>query len=74
MKAFTRDSELGLVPSVPCPYYCWQFWKWQKVRCECGATFISRNLGLMPPEYEAHYALNHIGPACNGTGEKVNRE
>ena len=50
---------LGWIPLPPCPFYVWQFWKWQKVRCQCGATFISRNLGEMPPEYELHWMLEH---------------
>ncbi|HXI85303.1 MAG TPA: hypothetical protein VNL17_14575 [Verrucomicrobiae bacterium] len=56
------DPLLGYMPDIPCPWYCWTFWKWQKVRCACGKTFISRDLGLMPPEYETHYVLNHIPP------------
>lgn len=57
----TYDPQLeAYMPAVPCPYYCWQFWKWQKVRCECGKEFISRDLGLVPPEYAAHYVLNHL--------------
>ncbi len=59
-RSYTLDKVLGYVPAIPLPFYCWQFWKWQKVRCECGKTFISRDLGLMPREYETHYALNHI--------------
>lgn len=57
---FTRDRDLGYVPAIPCPFYVWQFWKWQKVRCFCGKEFVSRDLGLMPPDYETHYSLNHI--------------
>ena len=61
--SYTRDPLLGPMPSVPCPWYVWTRWKWQKVRClKCGATFISRDLSLMPIEYESHYALNHIMP------------
>lgn len=48
------------IASIPCPYYCWQFWKWQKVQCQCGQTFISRDLGLIPRDYETHFALNHV--------------
>lgn len=59
---FTRDPDLGLVPAIPCPFYCWQFFKWQKVRCVCGREFISRDLGLLPKEYCNHYALTHIDP------------
>jgi hypothetical protein len=62
-----QDSSLGWVPSIPCPFYVWQFWKWQKVRCQCGRTFVSRNLGLMPPEYERHFAINHIEPVERGS-------
>lgn len=57
------DAALGWMPVAPLPWYCWQFWKWQKVRCECGKTFVSRSLGLMPPEYEAHYMVNHADAA-----------
>jgi hypothetical protein len=61
--SFDRDHELGLIPSVPLPFYVWTRLWWQKVRCgECGKEFISRDLGLMPPEYRNHYALNHIDP------------
>ena len=68
---YERDPELGLVPWVPCPFYCWHLrilhWRWQKVRCrECGKEFISRDLGLMPPEYRNHYVLSHIGALREG--------
>jgi hypothetical protein len=63
MSTFRLDPMLGYVPAVPLPFYSWQFWKWQKVRCQCGATFVSRDLGLMPPEYETHYVLTHIKEA-----------
>ncbi len=60
-RSYSIDSVTGgWVPAIPLPFYCWQIWKWQKVRCTCGKTFISRSLGLMPPEYETHYALNHV--------------
>ena len=60
MQGYRLDAELGYIPDIPLPYYCWQFWKWQKVQCVCGKTFISRDLGSTPREYEAHYALEHI--------------
>jgi len=63
--ASSFDPDLGYVPAIPLPFYCWQFWKWQKVRCQCGAEFVSRSLGLKVPEYETHYALNHIDPVDN---------
>jgi hypothetical protein len=50
---------LGYMPCAPCPFYVWELWKWQKVRCDCGKTFVSRDLGLMPREYEAHWMLTH---------------
>ncbi len=58
---YTRDPELGLVPAVPLPFYVWQRWRWQKVKCACGKTFISRDRGLLPREYEIHYVLAHMG-------------
>lgn len=59
--AFSLDPITGAyVPAVPCLWYVWQFWKWQKVKCQCGKTFISWDLSLMPKEYECHYVLNHI--------------
>lgn len=60
--SYSLDPKLGYMPAVPLPFYVWEFWKWQKVRCHCGATFISRNLGTMPPEYERHYVLTHVEP------------
>jgi hypothetical protein len=55
------DPRLGCyMPAIPLPFYRWQFWKFQSVECCCGQRFISRDLGLMPPEYEAHYALTHM--------------
>lgn len=63
---FTRDPLLGWMPKVPCPWYCWQFWKWQKVRCmRCGAAFVSRDLGLMPEKYVTHFVLTHVTPPDN---------
>lgn len=67
MPTYERDPDLGLIPSVPCPFYVWQRLWWQKVRCECGAEFISRDLGLMPPEYRNHYVLSHINALEDGT-------
>ena len=58
--SYTYDPQLGYIPSVPLPWYCWQFWKWQKVRCQCGATFISSDLGMMPLEYKRHWVLTHM--------------
>jgi hypothetical protein len=55
-----KHPELGYTLSIPCPYFCWQFWKWQKVRCQCGKEFVSRDLGLVPPEYEKHYKESHF--------------
>lgn len=57
---YVRDLFMGLIPAIPLPFYNWQRWKWQKVTCICGKTFISKDLGLKPKEYEQHYALTHI--------------
>ena len=62
MECYEEDKDLGWMPAVPCPFYCWQFWCWQKVRCMCGKEFVSKDLGLIPPEYRAHYILEHIEP------------
>jgi hypothetical protein len=61
--AMTYDPMLkAYVPAIPCPFYVWQFWKWQKVRCHCGKEIITRDLGLLPNKYATHYVLNHISP------------
>ena len=62
MSTYDLDPVLGYMPSVPLPFYCWQIFWWQKVRCYCGKEFISRDLGMMPPEYRNHYVLTHIEP------------
>jgi hypothetical protein len=54
------DPQLGYMPAVPLPFYCWQFWKWQKVRCHCGKEFVTRDKSLCPIEYERHYVLTHV--------------
>ena len=59
-QSYSLDPELGYLPTIPLPFYVWQRLWWQKVRCFCGETFISRNNGLLPEEYERHYALTHI--------------
>ena len=56
----TYDKILGYVPSVSLPFYHWKIWKWQKVSCFCGISFISRDSGLVPQEYANHYVLTHI--------------
>jgi len=53
------DPKLGWIPSAPCPFYVWQFWRWQKVRCTCGKEFVTRELGLVPSEYKSHYLKEH---------------
>jgi hypothetical protein len=60
INAYELDAELGYIPSVPLPYFEWQFWKWQSVRCGCGKKFITKDLKLVPFEYKKHYILNHI--------------
>lgn len=55
-----RGDGLGYMPSIPFPYFCWTFWKWQKVRCQCGKAFVSKDLGFTPPEYAVHWVLTHL--------------
>ncbi len=57
------DNLKGYVPAVPCPFYVWQRWLWQKVRCHCGQEFVTRDMSLVPREYKTHYVLNHIPPS-----------
>lgn len=56
------DPQLGWVPDVPLPFYVWDRWLWQKVRCHCGAEFVTRDKSLVPADYERHYVLTHIDP------------